>query len=176
MRRKRQEARQGSQKVSEYWGSITPPTTSTICHHLVKSGGPTFISQHDLSQFHGWNWTYTLVWSRQCSIMKSSTPHTFPNSNNSCNFNSTTSTRHWLQLRLGKHNYCICERGFSKHSRVKSDRTSRSKLETLDALMRVSLSGLPMENMDWAKILALGNRPKSKGLCLWSWMMIKRIM
>ena len=35
---------------------------------------------------------------------------------------------------------------------MKSDRKSRLKLETLDALMRVSLCGLPMENMDWARI------------------------
>ena len=60
------------------------------------------------------------------------------------------STMHWLQLRLGN---CTttCERGFSKHKWVKSARRSRLKLETLDALMRVSLCGLPMENMDWAK-------------------------
>ena len=31
-------------------------------------------------------------------------------------------------------------------------RISRLKLETLDALMRVSLCSLPMENMDWARI------------------------
>ena len=34
---------------------------------------------------------------------------------------------------------------------VKSDCRSRLKLETLDALMGVSLCRLPMENMDWAK-------------------------
>ena len=36
---------------------------------------------------------------------------------------------------------------------MKSDRSRRLKLETLDALMRVLLCGLPMENMDWAKTL-----------------------
>ena len=46
----------------------------------------------------------------------------------------------------------MCEHGFSKQNWVKSDRRSRLKLETLDALMRVSLCGLPMENMDWARI------------------------
>ena len=39
---------------------------------------------------------------------------------------------------------------FFKHNWVKSDRRSRLKLETLDALMRVSLCSLLMENMDWA--------------------------
>ena len=34
---------------------------------------------------------------------------------------------------------------------MKSDRKIRLKSETLDALMRVSLCGLPMENIDWAK-------------------------
>ena len=36
---------------------------------------------------------------------------------------------------------------------VKSDRKSRLKFETLDALMRVSLCGLPMENIGWANTL-----------------------
>ena len=63
-----------------------------------------------------------------------------------------------LQLRLridynfGLANTTICERGFSKHNWVKSGRKSRLKLETLDALIWVSLCGLPMENMDWARI------------------------
>ena len=35
---------------------------------------------------------------------------------------------------------------------MKSDCKSQLKLETLDALMRVSLCGLPMESMDWARI------------------------
>ena len=56
-----------------------------------------------------------------------------------------------LQLRLnidcnfGLASTTICERGFSKQSGVKSDRSSRLKLETLDALMQVSLYGLLME-------------------------------
>ena len=61
-----------------------------------------------------------------------------------------------VELRLG--NDCnfglasttICERGFSKQKWVKSNCRSRLKLETLNALVRVSLCGLPMENMDWA--------------------------
>ena len=70
----------------------------------------------------------------------------------------------------------ICECGFSKHNWVKSDHWSRLKLETLDAFMRVSLCGVPMKIMDWVDFLTLGNRPKTRGLCLWSWMMIKCIM
>ena len=36
---------------------------------------------------------------------------------------------------------------------MKSDHSIRLKLKTLDALMRVSLCGHPMENMDWARML-----------------------
>ena len=62
-----------------------------------------------------------------------------------------------LQLCLGIDcNYglastTICEHGFSKQNWVKSDRKSRWKVETLDALMRVPLCDLPMDNMDWTK-------------------------
>ena len=84
-----------------------------------------------------------------------------------------------LQLQLGTDcnfslaSTTIFERGFSKHNWLTSDRKNRLKLETFDALMRVSICDLPMENMDWAKNLTLGNRPKTRGFCLWSWMMIK---
>ena len=52
-----------------------------------------------------------------------------------------------LQLRLGTYrnfsfaSRTICEGGFSKQNWVKSDRRSRFKLDTLDALMQVSLCG-----------------------------------
>ena len=57
---------------------------------------------------------------------------------NDCNFSLASTTTY--------------EREFSKHNWVKSDRRSQLKLETLNALMRVSLCGLPLENMDWARI------------------------
>ena len=52
---------------------------------------------------------------------------------------------------------------------VKWDCKIQSKLETLDALMRASSCGLPMENVDWVRVSTLGSRPKTGGLCLWSW-------
>jgi hypothetical protein len=66
-----------------------------------------------------------------------------------------------LQLRLGTdYNFglasiAICEHGFPKKSWVKSDCGSRLKLETLDALMRVSDGKL------WIglEFPTLGNRP-----------------
>ena len=55
-----------------------------------------------------------------------------------------TSTQHQLQLRLASMDiYCEC--GFPKHNWVKSDHKSQLKLETSDALMWVSLCGLPMD-------------------------------
>ena len=54
-----------------------------------------------------------------------------------CNFGSASTT--------------ICERGYSKQKRVKSDRKSRLKLELLYALMPMSICGLLMENIDWAR-------------------------
>jgi hypothetical protein len=43
----------------------------------------------------------------------------------------------------------VCERGFSKQNWVKSKRRICLNLDTLDALMRVSLNSLGVEFMDW---------------------------
>jgi hypothetical protein len=43
----------------------------------------------------------------------------------------------------------VCERGFSKQIWVKSERRICLNLDTLDALMRVSLNNLGVEFMDW---------------------------
>jgi hypothetical protein len=43
----------------------------------------------------------------------------------------------------------VCERGFSKQNWVKSERKTCLNLDTLDALMRVSLNSLGVEFMDW---------------------------
>ena len=78
----------------------------------------------------------------------------------------------FLQLRIdidcyfGLASTTICERGFSDQNWVTNDRRSRLKLETLDALMRVSLCGLPMEIWIGLEFLTLGNQPKTGGLCL----------
>ena len=60
----------------------------------------------------------------------------------------------WLNIKC---NFSLastttCEHGFSKQIWVKSVRRSWLKLATLDALMWVSLRGLPTEIMDWARI------------------------
>ena len=74
-----------------------------------------------------------------------------------------------MQLRLGIDdnfglaNTTICERGFSKQIWANlSDRKNRLKLETWNASMRVSLCGLPMENMDWARIFDTWKSTKNR--------------
>ena len=87
-----------------------------------------------------------------------------------------------LQLRLGTdYNFglastTICEREFSKQNWVKSDLINRLILETLDALMRVSLCTLQWKIWIGLDFLTLGNWPETGRLCLWNWMMIKCIM
>ena len=47
----------------------------------------------------------------------------------------------------------ICERGFSKQNVVKSTLRSRLRLNTLDALMCVSLCGLGANEINWQVVL-----------------------
>ena len=71
----------------------------------------------------------------------------------------------WLGIdyNSGLANTTICERGFSKQIWANlSDRRNRLKLETWNALMRVSLCGLPMENMDWARIFDTWKSTKNR--------------
>ena len=42
-----------------------------------------------------------------------------------------------------------CERGFSKQNIVKDIRKSKLGLDTLDALMRISLNGPELSIVDW---------------------------
>ena len=72
---------------------------------------------------------------------------------------------HLSLINFTLHNFWIHERNLNNmgghgcnlkgkcRALVKSDRKSRLKFETLDALMRVSLCGLPMENIGWANTL-----------------------
>ena len=53
----------------------------------------------------------------------------------------------------------VCERGFSKQNWVKSERRTRLNLDTLDALMRVSLNGFGAEFMDWHCIFEFWKTP-----------------
>ena len=56
-----------------------------------------------------------------------------------------------IDCKFGLTSTTTCERGLAKQNWVRSDCKSQLKLKTLDALMRVSLCSLPMENMDWAR-------------------------
>ena len=87
-----------------------------------------------------------------------------------------------LQLRLntnynfGLASTTICEHRFSKQNWMKSYCKIRLRLESLDALMQVSLCGLPMEIWIGPKKLTLGNRPKTRRALPLELMMIKCIM
>ena len=79
-----------------------------------------------------------------------------------CNFDSALTTT------FGLASTAICDCGFFKQNRVKSGRRCRLELETLDALMRVSLCGRPMENMDWARVSDIWKLTKNwRTLSLW---------
>ena len=46
----------------------------------------------------------------------------------------------------------ICERGFSKQDFVKSHLQASLKLDTLDALMQISLCKIELENLYWPSL------------------------
>ena len=55
----------------------------------------------------------------------------------------------WQAILVIPTSTLVCECGFLKHNWVKSERTTRLNLDTLDALTRVSLNGFKVELMDW---------------------------
>jgi hypothetical protein len=57
-----------------------------------------------------------------------------------------------------------CERGFSKQNIIKDIRKSRLGLDTLDALMRISLNGPELSDVDWNVVYGLWRDTKSRRL------------
>ena len=55
----------------------------------------------------------------------------------------------WAAIRVILTRIVVCERDFLKQNWVKSKRRTCLNLDTLDALMRVSLNSLGVEFMDW---------------------------
>jgi hypothetical protein len=49
----------------------------------------------------------------------------------------------------------ICEKGFSKQKSIKNHLWASLKLNTLDALMQISLCGIEIKNKDWRVISEL---------------------
>lgn len=62
-------------------------------------------------------------------------------------------TRLWQKVLVIPSSIAICERGFSKQNLVKSALRSRLRLNTLDALMRVSLCGIDVGDIDWLAVM-----------------------
>ena len=59
----------------------------------------------------------------------------------------------WQNVLIILASTAICERWFSKQNIVKSALRSRLRLNTLDALMRISLYGLGANEIDWQTVL-----------------------
>ena len=55
----------------------------------------------------------------------------------------------WQAILVIPTSTVVCKRGFSKQTWVKSEKRTCLNLDTLDALMRVSLNKLGVEFMDW---------------------------
>ena len=55
-----------------------------------------------------------------------------------------------------------CERGFSKQNIIKDIKKSRLGLDTLDALMRISLKGPELSNVDWNIVYAIWRDTQSR--------------
>lgn len=55
-----------------------------------------------------------------------------------------------------------CERGFSKQNIIKDIRKLRLGLDTLDALMRISLNGPELSNVDWHAVYEIWIDTKSR--------------
>jgi len=57
-----------------------------------------------------------------------------------------------------------CERGLSKQNIIKDIRKAKLGLDTLDALMRISLNGSGLSNVDWNVVYGLWRDTKSRRL------------
>ena len=55
-----------------------------------------------------------------------------------------------------------CERGFSKQNIIKDIRKSKLGLDTLDALMRISLNGPELSNVDWNEVYEIWTDTKTR--------------
>ena len=55
-----------------------------------------------------------------------------------------------------------CERGFSKQNIIKDIRKSKLGLDTLDALMRISLNGPELSVVDWNVVYEVWRDTKSR--------------
>ena len=57
-----------------------------------------------------------------------------------------------------------CKRGFSKQNIIKDIRKSRLGLDTLDALLRISLNGPELSTIDWNVVYEIWRDTKSRRL------------
>jgi hypothetical protein len=56
----------------------------------------------------------------------------------------------------------ICEKGFYTQNLIKSHLHTSLKLETLDALMRISCANIPVENINWNAVMVVWRNMKDR--------------
>ncbi len=68
----------------------------------------------------------------------------------------------WRRVMVIRVSTAICERGFSKQNLIKSHLRTSLKLETLDALMRISCANIPVENINWNAVMLVWRNMKDR--------------
>ncbi len=68
----------------------------------------------------------------------------------------------WRRVMVIPVSTAICERGFSKQNLIKSHLRTSLKLETLDALMRISCANIPVENINWNAVMLVWRNMKDR--------------
>jgi hypothetical protein len=68
----------------------------------------------------------------------------------------------WRKVMMILVSTAICERGFSKQNVIKSLLRTSLKLETLDALMRISCANIPLENIKWNAMMLVWRNMKDR--------------
>jgi hypothetical protein len=68
----------------------------------------------------------------------------------------------WRRVMMIPVSTGLCERDFSKKNLIKSHLRTSLKLETLDALMRISCANIPVENINWNAMMLVWRNMKDR--------------
>jgi hypothetical protein len=68
----------------------------------------------------------------------------------------------WRRVMVIPVSTAICERGISKQNLIKSYLRTSLKLETLDALMRISCANIPVVNINWNAVMLVWRNMKNR--------------
>jgi hypothetical protein len=70
----------------------------------------------------------------------------------------------WQAMLVIPTSTVACERGFSKQNMIKDIRRTRLSINTLDALMRISLIGPHISEMEWQRVYEIWQNAKERRL------------